>query len=277
MDKIYTLGYSTCPNDTYIFYGLAHGKVGRPGFSFEISLADVEVLNRRAERGSLEITKLSFAAIGHLLDSYRLLRTGAALGKGCGPLIVARPEPSSDALGRTKIAVPGIRTTAHLLLGLYLDRIPEAVPMPFDRIMPAVARGEVDFGVVIHEGRFTFREHGLIALLDLGKWWEETTALPVPLGGIALRRDIGPKEGDTIEALIRESLCYARAHPEETDPYVRTHAREMEPSVISRHIDLYVNSFSIDIGEEGGEAVKALFSRGRERGLLPASGLSPFD
>jgi 1,4-dihydroxy-6-naphthoate synthase len=276
MNNKLTLGYSTCPNDTFIFYALAHNLINSSGLAFKIELADVETLNQQARAGVFDISKLSFAAIGHLLDTYGVLGSGSALGRGCGPLVVARPGFNISQIDSAKIAVPGMWTTACMLLGLYLSKKPDAVPMPFDLIMPAVERGDLDFGVIIHEGRFTYKKYGLISLLDLGKWWEEKTSLPIPLGGIAIRRDIAPETAQRVESAIRESTLYGFKHRIETDGYIKKYAREMSSAVIRRHIDLYVNDFTIEIGEQGKEAVEALFEMARSRGILPESKLPVF-
>ena len=263
-----TLAYSTCPNDTFIFYGLAHGRIDCGDLDWRIHLADVEALNQDAAAGKWDVSKLSFAALGQLHDTYGLLRSGAALGRGCGPLIVARPGFDPDRLGSVPIAVPGLQTTANLLLGLYLTEPPRAVAMTFDKIMPAVARGEFEAGVIIHEGRFTYAGYGLESLVDLGRWWEEETGLPIPLGGIAVRRDLGTDIARRAEAAVRDSVRFGFDHPEAAADYIRRHAREMAPSVIRQHIDLYVNDFSLDLGREGEAAVAALFDRGRRCGML---------
>ena len=276
MKQNLTLGYSTCPNDTFIFSALAHNLIERRGLQFRIKLADVETLNQQARAGVFDISKLSFAAIGHLLDTYGVLRSGSALGRGCGPLVVARPGFNLNQIDSKKIAVPGMWTTACMLLGLYLSKKPDVIPMLFDLIMPAVERGDLDFGVIIHEGRFTYKNYGLICLLDLGKWWEEKTSLPIPLGGIAIRRDIAPETARRVESVIRESTLYGFKHRTETDGYVKKYAREMSSAVIRRHIDLYVNEFTVEIGEQGKEAVEALFEMARNRGILPESKMPVF-
>jgi 1,4-dihydroxy-6-naphthoate synthase len=241
------------------------------GLEFDIRLADVEQLNQDAESGVLDVTKLSFAAIGQLQERYALLRSGAALGRGCGPLVVARPGFDASRLGRTRVAVPGMRTTAAMLLGLYLSKAPACAAMIFDRIMPAVARGDFDAGVIIHEGRFTYQEHGLSSLVDLGRWWEEETGLPIPLGGIAVRRDLGPDIARRVEAAIRDSVAYAFQHPEASADYVRAHAQEMAADVVRQHIALYVNDFTLELGASGVAAVVELFRRGHMAGLLSLS------
>ncbi|MFV9645606.1 MAG: 1,4-dihydroxy-6-naphthoate synthase [Desulfobacterales bacterium] len=281
MKQNLTLGYSTCPNDTFIFYALAHNLIERRDLQFKIELADVETLNQQARAGVFDVSKLSFAAIGHLLDTYGVLRSGSALGRGCGPLIVARAgfnlnRIDSNQINSKKIAVPGMWTTACMLLGLYLSKKPDVVSMPFDLIMPAVESGDLDFGVIIHEGRFTYKNYGLICLLDLGKWWEEKTSLSIPLGGIAIRRDIAPETARRVETAIRESTLYGFTYRTETESYIKKYAREMSSAVIRRHIDLYVNDFTIEIGEQGKEAVEALFEMARNRGMLPESKMPVF-
>jgi 1,4-dihydroxy-6-naphthoate synthase len=269
MTENLSLGYSTCPNDTYIFHALTHGLVDCGSLRFEPVLKDVETLNQAARSLSLDVTKLSFAAIGQLRETYGLLRSGAALGRGCGPLVVARTGSDLSQLAASKIAVPGLWTTANLLLGLYLSRHPKVIPMTFDRIMPAVAKGDLDYGVIIHEGRFTFELHGLVKILDLGQWWEDGTGLPIPLGGIAIRRELGPLVANSVETTIRESVRYALDHPEASRMYIKTYAQEMTDDVIDQHIALYVNDDSMEIGDEGVTAIELLFEQGREAGMIP--------
>lgn len=266
-----SLAYSTCPNDTFIFHALAHGLVECGGLSFDIALHDVERLNQDAAAGVYDISKLSFAAIGHLRERYALLSTGAALGRGCGPLIVAKPSVSLTDTGRKKVAVPGLWTTANMLLSLFLPESPEVIPMTFDRIMPAVSDGTVDFGVIIHEGRFTYGEYGLECLQDLGQWWEEETGLPIPLGGIAIRRDLAKETAAIVEKAIGDSVKYAKANPNASAGYIRHHAQELSAEVTSQHIELYVNDFSIDLGDEGVRAIETLFERAEAKGLIPPS------
>ncbi len=272
MTQNLSLGYSTCPNDTFIFHAMTHGLVDCGSLRFEPTLKDVETLNQEARSQALDITKLSFAAIVQLQETYGLLQGGAALGRGCGPLIVARSGNDLSGLDASTIAVPGLWTTANLLLGLYLSGHPKVEPMTFDRIMPAVAKGGFDYGVIIHEGRFTFESYGLVDLLDLGQWWEDETGLPIPLGGITIRRELGPSIAEKVEIIIRESVQFAFGHPEASRSYVKTHAQEMAADVIDQHITLYVNDDSVSIGEEGVAAIEMLFERGREAGMIPESG-----
>ncbi|VBB41300.1 1,4-dihydroxy-6-naphtoate synthase [uncultured Desulfatiglans sp.] len=265
------IGYSPCPNDTFIMAALAEGRIDTP-LRFQPVLADVETLNVWAEKGRLPVTKLSFFALGHVLEGYGLLSTGAALGKGCGPLLIARPGTPPNRLETACVASPGKRTTAGLLLSLYLGREPAFRQMVYSEIMPSVERGECEFGLIIHESRFTYPAHGLEAVLDLGAWWEETTGCPIPLGGIAARRDLGPEAARLVNQAIRASLLAARAGGDAISDYTRRHAQEMDPEVMRRHIDLYVNDYSLDLGTAGLAAVETLFERARTAGLLPACG-----
>jgi 1,4-dihydroxy-6-naphthoate synthase len=259
------LGYSFCPNDTFIFYALTHGKIGLEPRVSEV-LEDVETLNEWALRGKLEMTKISYHAYAHVLDKYVALRAGGALGRGVGPLIVAK-QPLESLVGKT-VASPGRFTTAQLLLELSQPSGFKTVFMRFDQIMPAVERGEADAGLIIHESRFTYPEHGLVKLLDLGQWWEAETGLPLPLGAILARRDLPLETLQTLNRAVRSSLEYAYAHPLEPKAYIRQHANEMNDDVMQKHIDLYVNEFSKDVGEEGERAVHELFARAAARGLI---------
>jgi len=236
MEKILRLGYSPCPNDTFIFYAMANGKINLEAHRLDITLADVEVLNRMARDSILDVTKVSTHAILNLLDDYWLLRSGGALGHGCGPLVVAKESTTMDRLRDKSIAIPGRMTTAHLLLELHGSHRGPRVEMPFDSIMPAVAQGKVEAGVIIHEGRFTYPSMGLQLALDLGKWWEDQTGLPLPLGGILMRRSLGRSAAERMQAAIHESILYARKNPQEAWPYIELHAQEMEPDVIRRHV-----------------------------------------
>jgi 1,4-dihydroxy-6-naphthoate synthase len=271
-----TLGYSPCPNDTFIFDALVHGRVEVNGLRFEERLEDVETLNRLAAGAELDVTKISYGAIPRLLRDYVLLRSGGALGRGCGPLVVARPGMGAEELAGARIAIPGRGTTANLLLRLFAPGAAPGVERVYSDIMPAVARGEFDAGLIIHESRFTYPRHGLVRVADLGEWWEETTGLPIPLGGILARRSLGGEAIREIEDGIRRSVEYAFAHPEASRPYVRAHAQEMDDEVTQQHIDLYVNRFSVDVEEEGARAIEALFARAREAGVIDEEVPSPF-
>jgi len=249
-----TFGFSPCPNDTFAFHALVHGLVDAP-FEVEPMLLDIEELNRRARSGALELTKLSFGAFGRVGDRYRLLRSGAALGRGVGPLVVARDALELEG---ARVAIPGRETTAFLLFRLAYPQHGEVVERRYDEIVDAVAAGEVEAGLIIHESRFTYADHGLVAVADLGEWWERETALPVPLAGICARADLDDATVAAAEATIRASVEYAFAHPEASREYVRAHAQELSEEVCRAHIELYVNRFSLDLGDEGVAAVNRL-------------------
>jgi 1,4-dihydroxy-6-naphthoate synthase len=262
------LGYSFCPNDTFIFYALTHGKIELEQPVQEL-LEDVETLNQWALAGTLEMTKISYHAFAHVRDQYVALRSGGALGRGVGPLIVAKTKLES-LVGKT-VAIPGSLTTAFLLLKLSQPEGVNTVVMRYDAIMPAIERGEVDAGLIIHESRFTYAQHGLVKLLDLGEWWELETGLPIPLGAILVRRDLGLEKHRALNAAVKASLEYAYTYPNEPKAYIRQHAFEMEDAVMQAHIDLYVNEFSLDVGALGERAVNELFARAEDRGLIPCS------
>jgi 1,4-dihydroxy-6-naphthoate synthase len=276
MKRTLTLGYSPCPNDTFIFHALAHGRIRVEGLTFRERLEDVETLNRLALDGALDLTKISYHALGHLRRRYVLLRSGGALGRGCGPLVVAREETDMAALRGRRIAVPGQLTTANLLLQLYGSGYEDLLVLPFHRIMEAVAGGRADAGVIIHESRFTYRRHGLVQVRDLGRWWEEETGLPIPLGGILARRTLGAETIRRIDDALRASVDYAFAHPLGPRRYIKEHAQELEDDVIDSHIALYVNDFSRDLGEEGEMAVRTLLGRAEKRGIIPPCELPLF-
>ncbi len=269
----FTLAYSPCPNDTYVFAALANGLLADAP-DVRVHLADIAELNAAAARGEFELVKVSYGAMPYLGDRYRILRAGGALGRGCGPLLVAVPAaapPLFADFARRRIAIPGERTTAFVLLQLALGRKPPAVQMRFDQIISAVAEGRVDAGLIIHESRFTYRQAGLIAIADLGEWWENLTLLPIPLGAIAVRNDVSDQDAHAIEDAIRASLAFARANEAVVMPYVRRHSTEMSEDVARQHIALYVNEFTVDVGKTGMEAAHALFARAREAGVVKRS------
>ncbi len=281
MKKEYDLAYSSCPNDTFIFKGIAKGLIPCREMDFHITLEDVETLNQHAAAGRYHVTKLSFAALGSLLDKYALLRTGSALGEGCGPLLISRPGQKLNDSQSPVIAVPGMGTTACHLFQFYMaDKFPgltpEIRPMPFETVMPAVIQKEADFGVIIHEGRFVFQAMGLEMKADLGQWWEDTTGLPIPLGCIAVRRDLALDEACRIQDLIGRSIDHAFAHPEMAADYIRAHAQELEETVIRQHIALYVNAYSKDIGDRGTLAVTTFFDHATRAGLMALPDLPLF-
>jgi 1,4-dihydroxy-6-naphthoate synthase len=255
-----TFGFTPCPNDAFAFHALVHGLVPAP-FEVEPVLLDIEELNRRAHGAELQLTKVSFGAAAAAGDRYRLLRSGAALGRGVGPLVVAREAGSLEDAAAGRVAVPGRETTAFLLLRLAAPGLGEVVEVRYDRILEAVVAGEVDAGLIIHESRFTYGEHGLVAVADLGEWWEGETGLPVPLAGIFARTDLDPELVAEAETAIRASVEYAFAHPEASRDYVRSLAHELSDEVCAAHIALYVNEHSIDVGEEGLAAIDRLLGR----------------
>src|SRR5579884_2107092 len=255
-----TFGFSPCPNDTFAFHALVHGLVDAP-FRVRPVLLDIEELNRRAHGGELDLTKLSFGAIPAVGDRYRMLRSGAALGRGVGPLVVAREPRPLEQAAAGRIAVPGRQTTAFLLLRLAAPELGDVVELRYDRILSAVVSGDVDAGLIIHESRFTYADHGLTKVADLGEWWEGETGLPVPLAGIFARSDLAPGVADAAEAAVRASVEYAFARPAASRDYVRSLAQEMSDEVCAAHIALYVNEHSVDFGDEGLAAIDRLLGR----------------
>lgn len=272
-----TLAYSPCPNDIYIFHAWVHGLVPDAPPVREV-LEDIDTLNAMALRGEPEVVKVSFHAFAHLRDRYALLHAGGALGRGCGPLVVVRPDSPlrltngsgpARLLAGCRVAIPGTLTTAAMLLRLYAPDVGEQVIMPFDTILAAVEKREVDAGLIIHESRFTYQRHGLRRLVDLGEWWEGSTGFPIPLGGIVVRRDLGIEAAGRVDRTIRHSLVLARDDPDASNAYIQRHAREMDPDVCREHIALYVNDFSLDYGAEGEAAIRHLLSLAEEIGTSP--------
>lgn len=266
------LAYSPCPNDTFIFTPWVEGRIeGAPPVVERYE--DIDTLNRIALAGEPDVVKISFHAFGHLRDRYVLLRSGGALGRGCGPLVVARTAFDANTLAGRTVAIPGRLTTAALLVRLFAPALPDAsiVVMPFHEIMPAVCGGQVDAGVIIHESRFTYQRHGLTRIVDLGEWWERETGHAIPLGGIAMRRDLGADLAGRTERTLTASVDYAYAHPEHVWPTIRRHAQEMEDDVMRQHIALYVNDFTRDYGAEGEAAIEYLLGRANDLGIVPAS------
>jgi 1,4-dihydroxy-6-naphthoate synthase len=252
-----SLGMSPCPNDTFMLHAMLHGLVDTGGLKFVPAIHDIDELNRKAFCSELDVTKLSFFAYLQAKDRYELVDSGAALGYGCGPLLVSR-APIPD-LRKARIAVPGLQTTALMLMRLWNPAMTNITPVRFDRILPAVQRGEFDAGLIIHESRFVFQDYDCQALVDLGEWWESRTRLPIPLGGIAIRRDratLGHKPA--VESLIRRSIEFALQNPAASRAYIKSMAQETDDSVIDRHISLYVNEFSLSLGETGTQAIRKI-------------------
>lgn len=264
-----TLGFSPCPNDTFIFHGLVSGRLALPDTEIRTCLHDVETLNEMAFKEELDVTKLSFYAWLKVRDHYRLLSSGGALGYGCGPVVIARKMIDLQDPAGCRVALPGVWTTAHLLFQLWAPRTIERVFTTYDRIFGMLNSGEADCGAIIHESRFTFEQQGFKALIDLGAWWEEQTGLPIPLGCIAAHRRLPQDRMDQLEENIRESINQARANPGQTLPYIRTHAQEMTLDVLQAHIDTFVNDFSLDLGPRGRAAISELENRARLAGIIP--------
>lgn len=264
------LAFSPCPNDTFIFHAWTHGLIaGAPAVA--VTYADVDITNTAAEAGEFDVVKVSYAALPWLLDKYRLLPCGGALGRGCGPLVVARADEHRVNLDGARVAVPGGRTTAYLLMRLWAqDQKPASIDVvAFNQIMPGVRDGRFDAGLVIHEARFTYQNFGLSAIADLGQWWEGHTGHPIPLGAILARRTL---DADSLTSVIRASVDYAWANPTASAGYVAAHADELAPEVQQQHIALYVNEFSRSLGEIGYLAVTDLLERAYRAGLVPEVG-----
>ena len=261
-----SLGFSPCPNDTFIFDALVNGGIDTGDLEFEVFLEDVETLNRWAAEGKLDITKLSAAALLPLTETYALLHSGAALGRGVGPLLVAREAIPLPAVEELHVAIPGRHTTANLLYSLAFPNTKNKTEVVFSEIAAGVLAGEYDAGILIHEGRFTYEKEGLVKLLDLGQWWEETTGAPIPLGGIALKRNLGKGTYDKVDALLKQSIEAAWQRYPTLSPFITGNAQEMEESVMRSHIELYVNDFTTDLGVEGEKALNMLQERSGRRG-----------
>ena len=269
------LGYSPCPNDTYVFYALVHGKVT---YDFPITeiLADIETLNKMALSNELDVVKVSFHAFAYLRENYCLLRSGGALGRRCGPLLISKQGTNSNGLRGLRIAIPGKMTTAALLLRLYDPNVEDIVVMPFDKIIEAVESEDVDAGLIIHESRFTYQQYGLKSIVDLGEWWEDETGYPIPLGGILIRREFATERIQKFDAALRASVEFAHDNFQQVRHYVCSHAQEIDDSVVQAHIELYVNQFTIDYGDEGEAAIKDLLVRAENADLVPRYSQSIF-
>jgi len=264
-----TIGYSPCPNDCFIFDALIHGKIDNEGLQFEVLLEDVETLNKKALQGELDVTKLSYHAYAYGLENYILLRSGSALGFNCGPLLIQDARRTmKDLNSNSKIAIPGKLTTANLLLSIAYPNLTNKVEYVFSDIENAVLSGEVDAGLIIHENRFTYQDRGLKKIMDLGEFWDSLIHAPIPLGGIVIKRNLSNDLQQKVNRLIKKSVGYAFENPESSMDYVKAHAQEMSEEVIKKHIALYVNNFSIDLGETGINAVQLLFNKAKELNLF---------
>jgi 1,4-dihydroxy-6-naphthoate synthase len=263
-----TLGFSPCPNDTFIFDAMVNGKIDTHGLSFDFVMEDVATLNHWAEEGKLDITKLSYNTFLHTVNTYALLHSGSALGKGVGPLLIAAsPKPLQD-IAQWKIAIPGANTTANLLLSLAFPEAKNKTEIIFSDIEGRVLSGEFDAGLIIHESRFTYAQKGLHKLIDLGDWWEQSTQAAIPLGGIVMHRRFTEAICAQVDALIRESIRYAWQQYPLLSHFITSNAQEMEEDVMRNHIELYVNEYSTDLGTEGRQAIATLFNRAAAAGLL---------
>lgn len=264
-----SLGFSPCPNDTFIFDALVHNKIDTEGLEFEVLLADVEELNQKAFAGELDITKLSYHAYAYLTDKYALLDAGSALGRNCGPLLISKRPLTADEINQGPIAIPGKYTTANFLLSMAYPAAQQKVELLFSDIEQAVLNEEVVAGLIIHENRFTYQDKGLIKLNDLGEFWEGSTGHPIPLGGIVVNRDLPADIQHKVNRVLARSVAFAQTQPEATREYVSAHAQEMDEEVMYAHIGLYVNDFTRDLGKEGRAAVNFLFSEAQRLEVVP--------
>lgn len=264
-----TLGFSPCPNDTFIFDALVNHKIDTRGIEFDVRYADVEQLNRWAMQGELDITKLSFHAYAYCIKNYVLLNSGSALGNNCGPMLIAKSPKATSDIATSHIAIPGKMTTANFLLGVLYPEAKNKTEIIFSGIEGAVIDGSVDMGLIIHENRFTYQQKGLHKVTDLGEEWETKTQTPIPLGGIFIKRGLDRETKLKVDGLIRQSIEYAFANPESSREYVKQHSQEMEDSVIQQHINLYVNQYSVSLGLEGKRAISSMFEIGQKNGIIP--------
>lgn len=273
-----SLGFSSCPNDTFIFDALLHGKIDTEGLTFVPAIEDVESLNIKAKAAELDVTKLSYHAFAHLTHQYKLLNAGSALGFGVGPLLITKKleyldayeHTSTRAYEHTSIAIPGELTTANFLLSLAIPEAKNKVPMLFSDIENALLNDEVDFGLIIHENRFTYQEKGLIKVIDLGEFWEQNYHSAIPLGGIVVNRKLDLETQYKIDRVLRRSVEFAFANPKSSYDFVRQHSQEMSEEVMYKHIDLYVNKYSVNLGEEGRRAIYTLFDTAVKLKITPA-------
>jgi 1,4-dihydroxy-6-naphthoate synthase len=273
------LGFTPCPNDCFMFDAIVHQRIDLEGLSFDFHLADVEALNREAFVGAAGLSKLSYHAAAHVADRYAVLDSGSALGRNCGPLLISKRPVTREqvARGGLRIAIPGRYTTANLLLRLAFPQAAiETRELVFSEIEGALLRDEADAGVIIHENRFTYEAKGLRKILDLGEFWEGETGMPIPLGAIVVNRSLPLIVQHAANRVIRRSVEYAFAHPGASREYVRAHAQEMDEDVMRRHIALYVNDYSIDLGAEGRRAVRVLFERAATADVIAAAPSSIF-
>jgi 5,8-dihydroxy-2-naphthoate synthase len=270
-----SLAHSPDSDDAFMFYGLARGKVPTDGLEVAHVLTDIETLNREAARGTHEVTAISFHAYPYVADRYALMPCGGSIGDGYGPLLVAREPLAPGAVAEKLVAVPGTLTSAYLALKLFAPAVRTRV-VAFDRILDEVREGRADVGLIIHEGQLTFGGHGLRKVLDLGTWWKEETGLPLPLGGNAVRRDLGREMMARLTRLVRETVRYSLAHRQEALEYAMSFARGMDPAVADRFVGMWVNDMTVDSGERGKTAVQTFLDRGHEAGVIPKRVVADF-
>jgi 1,4-dihydroxy-6-naphthoate synthase len=271
-----SLGFSPCPNDCFIFDAMIHGKIDTEGLQFDVLMKDVEELNRKAFQGEIDITKLSYHAFAYLTDKYTLLDSGSALGNNCGPLLIAKADNVNSVNSQLTthnsqlaIAIPGKYTTANFLLSLAFPEATNKIEMLFSDIEDAVLSGKADAGLIIHENRFTYEQKGLKKIIDLGEYWETLAQAPIPLGGIVVKREFPSDLKQKINRVIRKSVEFAFANPKSSLNFVKEHAQSMSEEVMYKHIDLYVNNYSVDLGKEGRRAVKLLFDKAMQLAIIP--------
>jgi 1,4-dihydroxy-6-naphthoate synthase len=279
-----TLGFSPCPNDTFIFDALIHHKIDTKGLDFEVEYQDVETLNLKAFQGDLDITKLSYHAFAYAVEDYELLDAGSALGFGVGPMLITKDPKlakllqqkleraeSLEGFDQLKVGYPGKYTTANFLLSLAFPELKNKVELVFSDIEGALLDGSIDLGLIIHENRFTYAEKGLHKVVDLGEYWEKTTKFPIPLGGIVVKRSLPQEVKDTLNTILKESVEFAFANPKSGLEFIRAHAQEMSEEVMYKHIELYVNKYSVELGLEGRDAITKMFEKAQELGFIPQS------
>ncbi len=268
MEKLH-IGFSSCPNDTFIFDPLVHKRIDTKGIDFQVHIADVEELNRMALNAELDVTKISYYGYTYIADKYVLLDAGSALGRNNGPLLVSKHKIYPDELADVRIAIPGEHTTANLLLSIAFPEVKQKKPYLFSDIESVVLDEEMDAGLLIHENRFTYAQRGLQKIVDFGEYWEDTMKSPIPLGGIAIKRTLDESLKHRFNEILTKSVAYAFEHPKEAYPYIRKYAQEMDEDVMYKHIDLYVNDFTRNLGQQGREAIEILYKKASEQGLIP--------
>jgi len=263
-----TLGFSTCPNDTFIFDAMVHNKIDTQSFEFDLILADVEELNKRAFKNDLDITKISFNAYAKISDKYKILDSGSALGNNNGPLLISKHKIYPDEINDLHIAIPGENTTANLLLDIAYPKVKQKTEYVFSDIEEAVLSNEVDAGLIIHETRFTYKKKGLKKIVDLGEYWENETKLPIPLGGIIISNKISDENQKKINQILRQSIEYAFKNPKESYEFIKKYAQEIDYEVMKNHIELYVNNYTISLGLQGRKAINELYKKAIEKKII---------